>query len=59
MCTPRARVFFRMTPAGVVLPDTTLDDIANHACADLLTMIGIYLENIDPESRGAVPSGAS
>jgi hypothetical protein len=38
----------RKTPAGVVVPDTTLDDVANNACADLIKLIGIYLENNAP-----------
>ena len=42
------QIFFRKAPSGVVIPDTTLDDIANHACADVLTLIGIYLENSAP-----------
>lgn len=47
------QLFFRTTPAGVVVPDTTLDDVANHACADLLTLTGIYLENMARGSRAA------
>jgi hypothetical protein len=43
-----ASTFFQRTPAGVLLPDTTVNDIANSACVDLLTMIGIYLENVAP-----------
>ena len=53
------QIFFRKTPAGVVLPDTTLDDIANHACADLLTMIGIYLENVAHHDNAAQSSRSS
>jgi hypothetical protein len=53
------QIFFRKTPAGVVLPDTTLDDIANHACADLLTMIGIYLENVAHRDNAAQSSRSS
>jgi hypothetical protein len=50
-----AEIFFRRTAAGVVVPDTTLDDVANHACADLLTLIGIYLENVIP-GNGSAPT---
>lgn len=45
-----ASIFFERTSSGVVLTDTTVDDIANSACVDLLTMIGIHLENVAPRT---------
>jgi hypothetical protein len=39
-----SRVFFTQTENGVVLPDTTLEHVMNHACVDLLTVLGIYLK---------------
>lgn len=42
--------FFRKTPGGVAVPDITLDDVANNACRDLLTMIGLYLVEVAPNT---------
>lgn len=51
--TETAGVFLRQTDAGVVLPPT-LEDIVNHACADLLTLLGIHAHL---GSRGAAVGG--
>jgi hypothetical protein len=41
-----SKMFLTQTPAGIYLPPT-FEEIVNHACVDLLTLLGIYLDRQD------------
>jgi hypothetical protein len=38
-----AKILFTKTDTGLLLPDTTIQQLMNQACVDLLTVLGIYL----------------